>query len=359
LIPKYIIGKALRRSFRSGDAMPKAWCYVDAFGIENLRLVELPEPSPGPGEAVVAVRACSLNYRDLAVARGGYGRAVKTPLIPLSDGAGEVIATGPGVTRVKPGDRVAGIFMQKWIAGPVDDEKAASAMGGGINGMLSERVCLSAEGLTRFPDHLSWEEAATLPCAALTAWNALFWSGGLRPGESVLVQGTGGVSVFALQFAKMAGARVIATSSSAAKLDRVKSLGADELINYKTTPDWDKEVRDLTGGVGVDHIVEVGGAGTLPLSIRAVRRGGHIALIGVLTGGGEIDPRPVLMKAIRLQGIYVGSREMFEEMNRAISLAELRPVIDTVFGFEEIAAAMRYLESGAHFGNLYTAVKRT
>ena len=332
--------------------MPKAWCYVDAFGVKNLRIVEVPEPSPGPGEAVVAVRACSLNYRDLAVARGGYGRAVKTPLIPLSDGAGEVVATGPGVTRVKQGDRVAGIFMQRWVAGPVDDEKSASAMGGAINGMLSEVVCLNAEGLTRFPHHLSYEEAATLPCAALTAWNALFRSGGLRPGESVLVQGTGGVSIFALQFAKMAGARVIATSSSTAKLERVKAMGADESINYKTYPDWDKTVRDLTGGVGVDHIVEVGGAGTLPLSIRAVRRGGHIALIGVLTGGGEIDPRPILMKAIRLHGIYVGSREMFEEMNQALSLSALRPVIDRVFGFDEIAPAMRLLESGGHFGKI-------
>ncbi len=332
--------------------MSKAWCYVDAFGVENLRIVELPEPSPGPGEVVVEVRACSLNYRDLTVARGGYGRAVKTPLIPLSDGAGEVVATGEGVTRVKRGDRVAGIFMQKWIAGPVDDEKAASAMGGAINGMLSQRVCLNAEGLTRFPEHLSFEEAATLPCAALTAWNALFRSGGLRPGESVLVQGTGGVSIFALQFAKMAGARVIATSSSPAKLDRLKLMGADEVLNYKTTPEWDKPVRELTNGAGVDHIVEVGGAGTLPLSIKAVRRGGHIALIGVLTGGGEIDPRPILMKAIRVQGIYVGSREMFEEMNRAIALSGLRPAIEKIFRFEEIADAMRYMESGAHFGKI-------
>jgi NADPH:quinone reductase-like Zn-dependent oxidoreductase len=332
--------------------MPRAWSYQDAFGVENLRIVKLPEPTPGPGEAVVAVRACSLNFRDLTVARGGYGRAVRTPLVPLSDGAGEVVATGPGVTRVSTGDRVAGIFMQKWISGPVDDEKAGSAMGGAINGMLAERVCLNAEGLTRFPEHLSFEEAATLPCAAVTAWNALFRSGGLRPGESVLVQGTGGVSIFALQFAKMAGARVIATSSSDAKLERLKLMGADHLINYKATPEWDKAVRELTGGVGADHIVEVGGAGTLPHSIRAIRRGGHIALIGVLTGGGEIDPRPILMKAIRLQGIYVGSREMFEEMDRAIVQSGLRPVIDRVFGFEEIAAAMKHMESGAHFGKV-------
>jgi NADPH:quinone reductase-like Zn-dependent oxidoreductase len=277
---------------------------------------------------------------------------VRTPLIPLSDGAGEVLAVGPGVARVKPGDRVAGIFMQQWIEGPPDDAKAASAMGGAIDGMLAEKVCLSAEGLVHFPEHLSFEEAATLPCAAVTAWNALFRSGGLRPGETVLVQGTGGVSTFALQFAKMAGAMVIATSGSEAKLERLRLMAADHTINYKTTPEWDKPVREFTRGKGVDHIVEVGGAGTLPLSMKAVRRGGHVALIGVLAGQGEFDPRLLFLKAIRLQGIYVGSREMFEEMNRAIMLAGLRPVVDRVFGFEEVPDAMRYMESGAHFGKV-------
>ena len=328
----------------------RAWRFDEAFGQENLKIAELPEPSPGPGQALVRVRACSLNYRDLVVSKGGYGMAVRTPLIPLSDGAGEVLAVGAGVTRVKPGDRVAGIFMQQWIEGGPDDAKAASAMGGAINGMLAEQVCLNAEGLVHFPEHLSFEEAATLPCAAVTAWNALFRSGGLRPGETVLLQGSGGVSTFALQFAKMAGARVIATSGNDAKIARLRQMGADEVLNYKTTPEWDKPVRDVTHGVGVDHIVEVCGAGTLPLSMKAVRRGGHIALIGVLAGRGEVDPRPLLLKAIRLQGIFVGSREMFEEMNRAISLAGLRPVVDRVFGFQEVIDAMRYLESGAHFG---------
>jgi NADPH:quinone reductase-like Zn-dependent oxidoreductase len=242
--------------------------------------------------------------------------------------------------------------MQQWIEGGPDDAKAASAMGGAINGMLAEQVCLNAEGLVHFPEHLSFEEAATLPCAAVTAWNALFRSGGLRPGETVLLQGSGGVSTFALQFAKMAGARVIATSGNGAKIARLRQMGADEVLNYKTTPEWDKPVRDVTHGVGVDHIVEVCGAGTLPLSMKAVRRGGHIALIGVLAGRGEVDPRPLLLKAIRLQGIFVGSREMFEEMNRAISLAGLRPVVDRVFGFQEVIDAMRYLESGAHFGKV-------
>jgi NADPH:quinone reductase-like Zn-dependent oxidoreductase len=334
----------------------RAWRFVDAFGLENLRLVELPEIEPHPGQALVRVRACSLNYRDLVLAKGGYGRAVKAPITPLSDGAGEVLAVGSGVTRVKPGDRVCGIFMQRWLDGGPDDEKAASAMGGAIDGMLAEQVCLNADGLVHFPDHLSFEEAATLPCAAVTAWNCLFRSGNLKPGETVLLQGTGGVSVFALQFCKMAGARVFSTSGNDAKIERLKQMGADGVVNYKTTPEWDKPARNFTHGVGVDHVVEVGGAGTLPVSIKAVRRGGHIALIGVLTGGGEIDPRPILMKSIRLQGVYVGSREMFEEMNRAIENTRLRPVVDRVFGFDEIAEAMRYMESGAHFGKICVRV---
>jgi NADPH:quinone reductase-like Zn-dependent oxidoreductase len=330
----------------------KTALFADAFGLENLHITEAPDPEPAAGEAVVRVRACSLNFRDLLVARGSYGRAVKAPLIPLSDGAGEVTAVGEGVTRVKPGDRVCGAFFQRWIEGELDDEKATSAMGGGINGMLSEKVCLSAEGLVRAPSHLSFEEAATLPCAALTAWNALFRSGRLRPGESVLVQGSGGVSVFALQFANMAGARVIATSSSDVKLERLKAMGAEAGVNYKTTPDWDKSARAFTHGMGVDHVVEVGGAGTLPISFKAVRRAGHIALIGVLAGAGEVDPRSIFLKSIRLQGIYVGSREMFEDMNRAIESSGMRPVIDRVFDLEQTTDAMRYMESGSHFGKV-------
>jgi NADPH:quinone reductase-like Zn-dependent oxidoreductase len=330
----------------------KAWRFVEAFGLDNLRILELPDPIPGPGQAVVRVRACSLNYRDLVLSKGGYGRAVKPPLTPLSDCAGEVTAVGSEVSRVKAGDRVCGIFMQRWLAGGPDDDKFASAMGGAIDGVLAEQVCLNAEGLVHFPGHLSFEEAATLPCAAVTAWNALFRSGALRPGESVLLLGTGGVSIFALQFAKLAGARVIATSSGDEKLARVRQMGVDEAINYRATPEWDKRVRELTGGTGVDHVIEVGGAGTLPLSIKSVARGGHIALIGVLSGQGEIDPRPILMKSIRLQGIYVGSREMFEEMNQAISFATLRPHVDRVFDFEEVAEAMRHMEGGAHFGKI-------
>ncbi len=330
----------------------RAWRFTDGFGVENLKIVELPDPVPGPGEALVRVRACSLNYRDLAVLRGAYGPGVTAPLIPLSDGAGEVVAVGQGVTRVKPGDRVAAAFMQKWIDGEQDDLKANSALGGSIDGMMAEQVCLNAEGLVHFPEHLSFEEAACLPCAAVTAWHGLVRSGGVKPGDSVLLQGAGGVSVFALQFAKMAGGRAIATSSSDARLERLRQMGADVTVNYKTTPDWDKPVRQATGGVGVDHVIEVGGAGTLPLSSKAVRRGGHIALIGVLTGGGTFDPRLMMVKGVRLQGIFVGSREMFEEMNRAISLAGLRPVIDRVFAFGELHEALQYMESGAHFGKI-------
>ena len=240
--------------------------------------------------------------------------------------------------------------MQTWTEGALTEAKSKSALGGAIDGVLAEQVVLHEDGLVAVPDHLSFEEAATLPCAAVTAWNALI-EGGVRAGDTVLTLGTGGVSLFALQFARMAGARVIITSGSDEKLERAKQLGASDGVNYKTTPEWDKKVRDLTGGVGVDRVVEVGGAGTLPRSLKAVRVGGHVALIGVLTGG-ECNPMPVLMKAVRLQGVFVGSRAMFEAMNRAVALHGMRPVIDRVFPFEEARAAYRHLESGAHFGKI-------
>jgi NADPH:quinone reductase-like Zn-dependent oxidoreductase len=312
-------------------------------GIEAVVPAERPEPKVGVGEVLVRMRAFSLNYRDLAVARGAYGRGVPYPLIPLSDGAGEVIELGEGVTHWALGDRVAGIFMQGWIAGRVDAEKAKTAMGGAIDGVLSELRAFPQESLVRIPDHLSFEEGATLPCAGVTAWHALH---GLQPGQTVLVQGTGGVSMFALQFAKIAGARVIATSSSNEKLERARQLGADVLINYKAVPEWEKPAQ------GVDRIVEVGGAGTLGKSLKAVRMGGVIALVGVLTGKGEIDPQPALMKSVRMQGIYVGSREMFEDMNRAIVQWKMNPVVGRVFPFTEVPEAYKYLESGAHFGKV-------
>jgi NADPH:quinone reductase-like Zn-dependent oxidoreductase len=323
-----------------------------ASGIDALTLTERPEPKLGYGQALVKIKAVSLNYRDLLVVKGAYSRNLPLPLVPCSDGAGEVVEVGEGVTRVKRGDRVAGIYMQTWISGELDESKARSALGGAIDGVLAEHVLFHEEGLVHIPEHLSYEEAATLPCAAVTAWHALITEGSLKPGDTVLVLGTGGVSIFALQFSKNAGARVIATSSSDQKLERVKELGASDGINYKSVPDWDKKVWELTNKVGVDHVVEVGGAGTLAKSLRAVRMGGQISLIGVLSGVGEANPLPAVMKNIRIQGIYVGSREMFEAMNRAISLHQLHPVVDRVFPFEETHEAYRYMESGAHFGKV-------
>jgi NADPH:quinone reductase-like Zn-dependent oxidoreductase len=323
-----------------------------SFGIENLAIAERPRPLPGHGEVVVKVRAASVNYRDLLVVKGLYNPRLPLPRIPFSDGAGEVIAVGSGVSRVKEGDRVAGIFMQKWLSGELTEAGVKSALGGEIDGMLAEYAVLPEEGVVHLPDHLSYEEAATLPCAAVTAWHAVIETG-VKPGDTVLVLGTGGVSVFALQFARLAGAQVIATSGSDAKIDKAIQLGAAQGINYKAVPDWGGRVRELTDGKGVDLVVEVGGAGTLPQSIKAVRIGGRISLIGVLTGNtGEVNPLPLVMKKVRLQGILVGSREMFESMNRAISKTRLSPVIDRVFPFEEVGEALRTMERGAHFGKI-------
>lgn len=323
----------------------------DGFAISNLRLVDRPQPQPAAGQVLLKMRTWSLNYRDLLVVRGLYMPNLKFPFQMISDGVGEVVAVGAEVKRVKVGDRVAGSFMQAWIDGGPSDAKSASALGGNIAGIAADYVVLDAEGCVHIPAHLTDEEAATLPCAALTAWNALVTTGGLKAGDVVLTQGTGGVSVFALQFAKLHGAKVISTSSSDAKLVRMRDLGADETINYKSTPNWAKRVLELTDGAGVDHVVEVGGAGTLGQSVIAVKPGGTVSLIGILTGG-EFNPIPVLMKSIRLQGIFVGSRTMFEDMNRAIALAKLKPVIDRVFPFAEFPDALRHMESGAHFGKI-------
>ena len=331
----------------------KAFEIQNKFGLDSLTLTERPDPKPSYGQVLIKLRSLSLNYRDLMVVKGLYNPKLPLPLIPFSDGVGEVVAVGEGVTRVNIGDRVAGIFFQKWLAGELTAEKAESALGGAIEGMLAEYVVLHKDGVVRVPDHLSDEEAASLPCAAVTAWNALFTSGGLKAGDTVLIQGTGGVSIFALQFALLAGARVIATSSSDEKLERVLQLGASDGINYKQTPDWGKKVRELTAGDGVDYVVEVGGAGTLSESLRAVRYGGQISLIGVLTGGSaEINTASILMKNVKVQGIYVGSREMFEAMNSAIALHKLHPVCDRVFPFHEAPKALKYMETGSHFGKI-------
>ncbi len=326
--------------------------FPQANGIDTLELRDEPTPRPGPGQVLVRMRAASLNYRDLGVAAGRSVRGrLPKDLVPLSDGAGEVAEIGPGVTRVRAGDRVAGIFMQSWIGGDIEPYHVASSLGGSIDGVLAEYVLFDQDGLVPVPEHLSFEQAATLPCAAVTAWNALYAGRPLKAGETVLVLGTGGVSIFALQFAHAAGARVIATSSSDDKLARAKALGASDGVNYRQHPAWEKPVLDLTGGRGVDHVVEVGGAGTLPRSVEAARIGGQVHLIGVLTGG-EINPTPMLRRNLLLRGIYVGSRQMFEAMNRMIALHRIAPVIDRVFPFAEAKDAYRHLQSQKHLGKV-------
>ena len=332
--------------------MMKAYEIDGTGGIDSLALRERPVPVPADKQVLVRLSAASINYRDLLLVKGQLSKRT-LPLIPLSDGAGQVVATGERVSRFKVGDRVAPIFFQTWLEGEITPQKFSSALGGARDGVLAEYVALDEEGLVRIPDHLSYEEAATLPCAAVTAWNALVTQGRLKAGDTVLIQGTGGVSVFAIQFSKMLGARPIVISSSDEKLARARALGASDLVNYKRDADWDSLVLELTGGVGVDHVVEVGGAGTLNSSLKAVRMGGTISMIGVLTGvKSEVETSAILRKSVRVQGIYVGSREMFEAMNRAIALEALRPVIDRVFPFEEAGAALRHMESATHFGKI-------
>ncbi|MGD9564440.1 MAG: NAD(P)-dependent alcohol dehydrogenase [Pyrinomonadaceae bacterium] len=331
---------------------------LSEFGIEALRVVECDVPEPGPGEVLIRFHAASLNYRDLMVVTGTYNPRMRLPTVPFSDGAGQVAAVGEGVTKWIVGDRVIPVFAQRWFDGDPSAEKRKTSLGAGApwHGVLREFGTFDAESLVRVPEHLSYEEASTLPCSAVTAWNALFESGTLTPGETVLTLGTGGVSMFAIQFAKMAGARVFATSGSRAKIERLSEFRVDETINYRDEEDWDKAAIAFTDKVGVDHVVEVGGAGTLVRSINATRIGGHVALIGALTGAAGFNPTTVFMKSIRLQGIYTGSRRMFEEMNRAIAGNLMRPVIDRVFEFTEARNALKHLESGSHFGKIVVRI---
>jgi NADPH:quinone reductase-like Zn-dependent oxidoreductase len=328
----------------------KALVLENDAGIENLKMIEKPDPEPGPGQVVVRIKAASLNYRDLATITNP-GIKGRLPFSPLSDAAGVVEAVGAGVTRVKPGDRVATLFFQGWMGGEPTSTALASALGGFLDGVAQEKVLLSAEGVSKVPDSLTDEEAACLPCAGLTAWRALMTEHSVKPGDIVLAQGTGGVSIFALQFAKAAGATVIITSSSDEKLARAKAMGADHGINYRATPDWAQAARAISGGV--DHVVEVGGADTFAQSIQAIRTGGHIVIIGVLSGfAKDVNVAAIFGANARIHGITVGSREQFEAMVRGIEANGIKPVIDKRYPVEEAQAAFNAMKAGEHFGKI-------
>jgi len=298
------------------------------------------------------MHAWSLNYRDLMTVKGQYNPRLNLPQIPLSDGAGEVVAVGRDVKSFKTGDRVANTFFERWTSGKINDDGARTALGAGRDGVLAEYAVLHEDGVIAIPAHLSYTEAATLPCAGVTAWNALVAEGKIHAGNTVLTLGTGGVSIFAMQFALLNGAQVFITSSSDEKLARARQLGASYTVNYTQHPDWGRQIRKLTGGCGVDHVVELGGAGTFNQSITALKRGGQLSLIGVLASGSDVNIVSILMNSIRVQGIFVGSREIFASMNAAIELHNLHPVIDRTFGFEEVREAFRFMESGGHFGKI-------
>ena len=326
----------------------------DDWGFDNLKLATRADPRPGPGQVLLRMKAASLNYRDLFVLDRGYGSFTGTlPLIPLSDGVGEVVEVGEGVTRVAVGDRACPMFFQNWIGGEPDLDRLTSSLGGPIDGAAAEFMCVSEQGLARVPAYLSDEQAATLPCAALTAWTALAVCSTTRPGDRVLVQGSGGVALFALRFAKIMGAHVTVISSSDEKIERLRAMGADATVNYRAHPEWYRPAREITGGRGFDHIVELGGEKTLPQSLRCVRPGGVLSMIGVLSGPSMATALGlVVTRQVRMQGITVGHRDGFEAMVRALEQHRVEPVIDRVFAFDALKEALPYLKSGAHFGKV-------
>lgn len=335
----------------------KAVNLINFEGPRSWKLVSHSTTNLQPDEVRVKVKAASLNYRDLMVSRGLYNPQLPLPAVPISDAAGEVIEVGAAVSDLVVGDRVATTFFQDWIEGPLKPVYFQGALGGEAPGVLAQEIVLKSRGLIRFPDHLSFHEASTLPCAALTAWNALFELGSLQPNQTVLIQGTGGVSLFALQFAKLAGARVIATTSGDEKAELLREMGATAVVNYKKNPRWGHAVQDLTAGVGVDLVVEVGGAGTLEQSLQAIATGGQISAIGVLTGLDALTPLfPLLVRQVKMQGVFVGSKAMFERMNSAIEFHRLRPLVDRVFPLDEAAEALEYLASGSHRGKVVIEV---
>ena len=333
----------------------RAYQIVSDGGIDALALNDCAVPKAGPCEVLVKINASSINYRDLSTIENPVPRGVPYPIIPNSDGAGDVVEVGEDVTKFKTGDRVCGIFFQQWIDGELTESDTQHMLGGTTEGMLAQYRVLPESGLVATPSHLSDEEAATLPCAALTAWNSMVETGGVTVGSTVLLLGTGGVSVAAQQICNMLGARTVVTSSSDEKLARMRDLGAWETINYRAIPDWELEVLDVTDGRGVDHTVEVGGAGTLQKSMSATRFSGSIGVIGILTGG-EVDPLAILRRSLRLRGIYVGSRRMFENMNRAIKVHKMRPIIDEIYAFEDAPQAYHDMRAAQHFGKLVITV---
>ncbi len=325
-----------------------------AWGFEHLRLGTRPDPRPGPGQVLLRMLASSLNYRDLVVPERGYGKHTgELPLVPISDGVGEVLELGEGVTRVQVGDRACPTFFPDWIAGEPDLARLTRSLGGPLDGTMAEFMVVPEHGLVRVPSELTDAEAASLPCAALTAWSALHECSTTRPGDRVLVQGSGGVALFALQFAKAAGAHVTVISSSDEKIERLRAMGADATINYRAVPEWAKATREITGGRGFDHIVELGGEKTLPQSLRCIRPGGVLSMIGILSGAAIATPLGLIItRQVRLQGVTVGHRDGFEAMLAAIAQHGIQPVLDRRFGFTELKDALTYLKSGAQFGKI-------